>query len=54
MTMSKKILIITPDPNLGVMIEARLVVEDYQTFLVEEGETGLFFEDGPKAPPRRV
>lgn len=39
--MSRKILIITPDFNLGVMIEARLEVEDYTTLLVSDGETGL-------------
>ncbi len=39
--MSEKILIITPDFNLGVMIEARLSVEDYTTLLAYDGETGL-------------
>ena len=39
--MSRKILIITPDFNLGVMIEARLDVEDYTIFFTHDGEEGL-------------
>lgn len=39
--MTKKILVVTADYNLGTMIEARLAVEDYDALTAADGEAGL-------------